>query len=143
MRGSDIVHVIENEHASYSHPWNERIFLDCLRVGYRAWVAEDAQDAIVGHALASIAVGEAHVLNLCVGEAARGQGVAGQLLETLIAQATHERAYLLFLEVRRSNKTARRLYVRYGFEQIATRPGYYPAADGREDALLLSLDLAP
>jgi ribosomal-protein-alanine N-acetyltransferase len=143
MRRSDVTQVIENERESYSHPWSERIFHDCLRVGYRAWVAEDRAGRVVGHALASIAVGEAHVLNLCVGRAARRRGAASQLLEALMEQVIREGAHVLFLEVRPSNKPARRLYAHYGFERIATRPGYYPAGDGREDALVLARDLAP
>ena len=47
-------------------------------------------------------------------------------------------AHVLLLEVRPSNHAARRLYAEHGFEQIGTRRGYYPARDGREDALLLS-----
>lgn len=143
MRRSDIERVIAIERSAYECPWSERIFQDCLRVGYRAWVAVDGDGQIIGYTLASVAVGEAHVLNLCLDASARGSGAAGLLLETLMARAIEEGAHLLFLEVRPSNRAARRLYARYGFERIATRPGYYPAGDGREDALLLSRDLEP
>jgi ribosomal-protein-alanine N-acetyltransferase len=47
----------------------------------------------------------------------------------------------VFLEVRPSNLGAKSLYLRYGFRQIAVRRGYYPAHDGREDALVLTLTL--
>jgi ribosomal-protein-alanine N-acetyltransferase len=47
----------------------------------------------------------------------------------------------VFLEVRPSNLAAKALYGRFGFRQVAVRPGYYPAHDGREDALVLSLAL--
>ena len=33
------------------------------------------------------------------------------------------------------------LYRRFGFRQVAVRPGYYPAHSGREDALVLTLAL--
>lgn len=143
MRRSDVARVLVIERSAYECPWSERIFQDCLRVGYRAWVAIDGGGHIMGYTLASVAVGEAHVLNLCVDADARGTGAAGLLLERLMAQAIAESAHVLFLEVRPSNRAARRLYARYGFERIATRPGYYPAGDGREDALLLSRDLEP
>lgn len=143
MRGSDVEDVIVIERGAYECPWSARIFEDCLRVGYRAWVATNAAGHILGYTLASIAVGEAHVLNLCVAAAARGTGVSGLLLETLMAQAIDEQAHVLFLEVRPSNRPARRLYARYGFERIATRPGYYPVGNSREDALVLSKDLDP
>lgn len=141
MRSRDVPAVLEIEQVSYGYPWSERIFRDCLRVGYHAWVATDLDEQVIGYALLSVAVGEAHVLNLCVAPDARGHGVADRLLEALIGQAEAERAERVLLEVRPSNKSARRLYKRRGFERIATRPGYYPAPDGREDALLLALDL--
>jgi ribosomal-protein-alanine N-acetyltransferase len=47
----------------------------------------------------------------------------------------------LFLEVRPSNAAAKALYSRFGFRQVSLRRGYYPAHDGREDALVLALAL--
>jgi ribosomal-protein-alanine N-acetyltransferase len=43
------------------------------------------------------------------------------------------------LEVRSSNAQAVALYCKFGFQVIATRPGYY--SDSREDALILKLDM--
>jgi len=138
MRTADVAAVLAIEQSSYDYPWSERIFRDCLRVGYRGCVATDLDDRVVGYAMLSVAMAEAHVLNLCVAPELRGHGVAGLLLDRLFAQAEAERAEVVLLEVRPSNKAARRLYKRRGFERIATRPDYYPGPDGREDALLLS-----
>ncbi|HET7315681.1 ribosomal protein S18-alanine N-acetyltransferase [Salinisphaera sp.] len=138
MRPRDIDAVVAIERSAYDFPWSERIFRDCLRVGYRAWVVDRPGLEVAGYALASIAVGEAHLLNLCVAPVARGHGASSRLLEAVIAQASHERAGELFLEVRPSNKPARRLYARYGFQTRGRRPNYYPNRRGREDALLLS-----
>jgi len=141
MRSRDVPAVLAIEQVSYGFPWNERIFRDCLRVGYRGWVATDIEDEVIGYGLLSVAVGEAHVLNLCVAPDLRGQGVAAVLLEAMITQAMAERAETMLLEVRPSNRAARRLYKRRGFKRIATRPGYYPSPEGREDALILALEL--
>ncbi|GAB3684504.1 ribosomal protein S18-alanine N-acetyltransferase [Salinisphaera aquimarina] len=141
MRARDVPAVLAIEQVSYGYPWSERIFRDCLRVGYRGWVATALDDQVVGYGMLSVAVGEAHVLNLCVAPDFRGLGVAGLMLEAMITQAELERAESVLLEVRPSNSAARRLYKRRGFKRIATRPGYYPSPDGREDALLLALEL--
>lgn len=141
MRTRDVPAVLAIEQASYGYPWSERIFRDCLRVGYHGWVATDLDGAVVGYGLLSVAVGEAHVLNLCVAPDWRGCRVADLILEALISQATAQRAERVLLEVRPSNKAARRLYKRRGFVRIASRPNYYPSPDGREDALLLELEL--
>jgi ribosomal-protein-alanine N-acetyltransferase len=45
------------------------------------------------------------------------------------------------LEVRRSNKKAQNLYLQMGFNEMSVRRGYYPAQQGREDAILMGLDL--
>ena len=46
-----------------------------------------------------------------------------------------------FLEVRASNTSAYRLYERYGFNEVGRRRGYYPSAEGREDALVMACTL--
>jgi ribosomal-protein-alanine N-acetyltransferase len=50
-------------------------------------------------------------------------------------------ADLVLLEVRPSNKAAISLYRKCGFNEIGVRSNYYPAADGREDALILARSL--
>ena len=55
--------------------------------------------------------------------------------------ARHRGAQMVYLEVRPSNLAARELYREAGFQQIAIRPGYYPAHGGREDALFLGITL--
>jgi ribosomal-protein-alanine N-acetyltransferase len=51
-------------------------------------------------------------------------------------------AKTMFLEVRPSNARALRLYRKAGFAEVGTRPGYYPAHDGKEDALILAMELS-
>lgn len=138
MMVDDVSVVIGIEQASYDFPWSENIFRDCLRVGYRCFAATDRTGSVVGYSLLSIVVDEAHVLNLCVDPAFRRQGVARLLLERMLTEARQGGARVIMLEVRPTNSGARALYTDYGFKQIAVRPGYYPAQDGREDAWLLS-----
>ena len=47
----------------------------------------------------------------------------------------------VLLEVRPSNAVARRLYASEGFREVHVRRGYYPSAEGREDAILMALPL--
>jgi ribosomal-protein-alanine N-acetyltransferase len=48
---------------------------------------------------------------------------------------------MLFLEVRPTNDGARELYKKSGFRQIGVRRDYYPNHNGREDAIVLSIEL--
>ena len=52
-------------------------------------------------------------------------------------------AQRVFLEVRPSNGHAIRLYDQEGFNEIGRRPRYYPARDGREDAIVMAMELLP
>ena len=56
-------------------------------------------------------------------------------------EATALGADIMFLEVRPSNVQAVALYLDEGFCEVGTRRGYYPAAIGREDALVMRLPL--
>ncbi len=135
MRSGDLPAVQAIERRAYSHPWNPGIFEDCLRVGYCCWVCEIDQ-ALVGYGIMSVAVGEAHILNLCMHPERQGQGLGRRMLGRLLTLARERHADTAFLEVRASNLPARYLYESEGFNEIGNRRGYYPAARGREDALV-------
>ena len=61
MTLSDVKRVMKVEQEVYQFPWTERIFSDCIRVGYHCWLALQGQD-IVGHAVISVTAGESHML---------------------------------------------------------------------------------
>ena len=136
MRGNDISDVVAIERGSYQFPWSEGIFRDCLRVGYVCRVVTVSRQ-VMAYGVMSFGAGEAHILNLCVGEAYRCRGIGRQLLNSLIERAGAAGMADAYLEVRPSNTTAIRLYLSLGFEQVGMRRGYYQAANGREDAAVL------
>jgi ribosomal-protein-alanine N-acetyltransferase len=140
MTRADLAAVIAIEQSAYRFPWSPGIFADCLRVGYRCHVVEDSGE-LCGYAIYSVAVDEAHLLNLCVSPTRRRSGFASMLLDYVLRELTVAGVDRVFLEVRPSNKAALRLYAREGFERIGRRPGYYPAEQGREDALVLLRNL--
>src|SRR6201997_4527930 len=82
MRGSDVADVVAIERASYQFPWSEGIFRDCLRVGYVCRVVTVSRQ-VMAYGVMSFGAGEAHILNLCVGEAYRCRGVGKRLLGVL------------------------------------------------------------
>jgi ribosomal-protein-alanine N-acetyltransferase len=140
MMELDLPEVAAIEQKSYAFPWSENIFRDCLRVGYTCR-ALDLAGQIIGYGVMSLGAGEAHILNLCIREEFRIVGFGRRLLEHMLERAAASGISEAFLEVRPSNLAAIRLYQRLGFEQIGIRRGYYQAPDGREDAIVLKLDL--
>jgi len=140
MMTADLASVAALERDSYVFPWNDQIFSDCLRVGYHC-VVVDTAGGVGGYAVLSMGAGEAHVLNLCIGEHLRRHGLGRRLLLSVLGHARDRGIRDAFLEVRRSNKTAIALYHSLGFQCIGQRRGYYQAQEGREDALVYRLEL--
>lgn len=140
MREDDLDAVMAIEQRAYPFPWTHGIFRDCLRAGYPAWVMHGADD-IVGYGVISIAAEEAHVLNVCVDPHWQGRGMGRRLLRALVRLARGHGAQRMYLEVRPSNPGAMALYHDEGFNEIGRRPRYYPASQGREDAIVMAIEL--
>lgn len=140
MRNSDLDLVVQNEAAAYEHPWNKRIFIDCLRGGYQCWVLANKQN-IVAHGVMSVAIGECHLLTLCVHPNHQRIGLARKLFNLILDRAVKLDARECFLEARKSNIPAIELYRSMGFVQIGERKNYYPNGGDREDALIMSRSL--
>jgi ribosomal-protein-alanine N-acetyltransferase len=80
-------------------------------------------------------------LNLCVAPDCQKKGYGNLMLNHAIRQARLQRCYSVFLEVRPSNSSGIRLYKQKGFFIVGRRPDYYRAAGGREDAIVMRLDI--
>jgi ribosomal-protein-alanine N-acetyltransferase len=142
MRREDLEAVVGLEVASYDFPWTPGIFRDCLAAGHNCWVVEH-DGAIAGYGILSVAAGEAHVLNVCIGPMHRGLGLGRRMMKRLLDLARWYGAERVFLEVRPSNPAAQALYVTLGFEEVGRRPNYYPAHGGREEAIVMTLEIIP
>ncbi len=140
MRFEDIDNVLKIERQVCEFAWSRGNFEDCLRANYQCYVSE-YQHNIQCYGVLSVAVGEAHILNLCVEPTKQGQGLGRQLLQFLLTVAVRQQAEVIFLEVRVSNKIAINLYKKMEFCELGVRPNYYPAKHGREDALVLAKQL--
>ena len=140
MSEADLRQVLEIEGTLYEFPWTPGNFRDSLRAGYCCRVVRDGR-RLIGYAVLMLAAGEAHLLNLSVAAPAQRRGHGRSLLEHVVGIAREHEAKVLFLEVRPTNEVGQRLYAGYGFKQVGVRRGYYPAHRGREDAIVLALDL--
>lgn len=141
MTYTDLQQVIAIEVEAYTHPWTVGIFRDCLRVGYSSWVLEK-EGNIIGYGVVMLAAGEAHILNLCISVKYQGVGLGRELLNFMSDKAKQSEIDMILLEVRRSNQSAINLYMSEGFHELGVRDNYYPAAEGREDAIIFAKYLA-
>ena len=140
MVSADLGQVLRIERSIYEHAWTHGNFRDSLHAGYSCWMLECGA-AVAGYGVLMIGVDEAHLLNLSVERAWQRRGLGTYLLHHFIDIARNAEAACMFLEVRPSNTAARALYAKTGFRELFLRAGYYPSAHGREDAILMGLDL--
>jgi len=140
MNHDDLAMVSDIERRSYEFPWSHGVFRDCLLAGYKC-LALIREDRVAGYAILSVAAGEAHILNLCIDPEFRALGFGERMLDELLYRARTASVREIFLEVRPSNTAAIALYRKRGFHQVAARPAYYQANEGREDAAVLAKKL--
>ena len=140
MEKKDLASVLEIERACYSFPWSESVFNDCLSANYDCLIIGKKMD-VAGYCIVATAVGESHILNVCIGPAYQKQGCGTELVRYVLERAIQNRIETIFLEVRVSNMRAIRLYSKLGFRKVGVRRNYYPAGSCREDALVYSINL--
>jgi len=141
MLQSDINFVAEIEASANQFPWSVKNFQDCLKANNSAWVFIDDSNQLVGFTIVQKVVDELHLLNICVAPIAQRKGFGRHILNHVIDYANKLESVLIVLEVRRSNERAQQLYLDLGFNEMSVRKGYYPGIDGREDAILMGLDI--
>lgn len=137
MTPDDLDAVLAIEEAVQEFPWTRGNFADAIEAGYDAWVMREA-DRVVGFAVLMHAVDEAHLLVIGIAPERQRAGRGRALLEFLAARARTAGITRLLLEVRPSNLPALAFYRQAGFAEIGRRRAYYPARDGREDAIVMA-----
>ena len=133
--------VCQIEEQVYDFPWSQRVFEDCLESGYSCHLLWDGAD-LVGYSLVAIAVGEAHLLNICIDRKYQRRGYAKHFLQLVLDITSDLGANVVYLEVRPSNQAALALYRAFEFDQIGLRKNYYRGVNLREDAVVLSRDIS-
>ncbi len=140
MLVTDLDEVIVIEKEVFLFPWTRGNFGDSISSGYHCYVLE-LGGHIFGYGVMTIGLDEAHLLTLSVTAGWQQEGWGEKLLQHFLCLAKEHHARSVYLEVRKSNLGAARLYERIGFTRVATRTGYYPAMGGREDAIVMELTL--
>ena len=139
MTMEDCVQVAAIEAVSFSMPWSLAAFTDTVeKDNYRYIVAEE-EGEILGYCGFIYVLDEAEIPNVCVKETARQQGVGTKIMQRLLEEAKQLGITVLYLEVRKSNTAARRLYESLGFTMNGIRKNFYERPT--EDAVLMSKTL--
>jgi ribosomal-protein-alanine N-acetyltransferase len=139
MTLDDIDAVLAVEQVSFITPWSRDAFVaEAGDNDLAVYLVLEADGQVIGYAGTWVILDEAHVTNVAVMPAFRGQGLGERLMRSLIDKARGRGARRMTLEVRPTNAAARGLYGKLGFTACGLRPRYY--SDTGEDAVIMWLD---
>ena len=102
-----------------------------------AWFITE-EGAALAVAWFSVVLDEVEIIDIRVAHSHRRQGLGERLLRESLAALS---ARSVFLDVRRTNSPAVAMYEKMGFLQVGVRHNYYQLPSGREDALIMRLEL--
>lgn len=148
MQEEDIAAVLTIEESSFSKPWTREGFQSAIKRPEAVYLVAKGQGnendrkemkighkPIMGYAGMWVAADEGEITNVAVHPKHRGNGIGTQLLEKLLEYGKKAGVSVYYLEVRKSNQSAVRLYDRQGFERVGIRKNFYEAPT--EDAIIM------
>jgi ribosomal-protein-alanine N-acetyltransferase len=140
LTAADLAAALQIERSSHAFPWSEKTFYSNQGERYFNYKMT-LNDRIIGFAIVQWVLDEATLFNIAIHPDYQSQGHGKALLNYLIRVLPEKQINTLWLEVRRSNQPAIRLYENLGFNEVSIRKNYYPTATGKEDAIIMALPL--
>lgn len=138
---SDLDCLLAIEEKGHVSPWSRQMLSDSLSASYICKKLVNGKD-IIGFFILLDGEDFGEILNIVIAPTYQGKGLGRELISILIREAVSRGFERVFLEVRTSNKIARKLYHSVGFEQVGVRKNYYRTCNGKEDGLVMELDLS-
>lgn len=143
MQETDQAEVSEFVYEAGDFPWSTEHIRQSLVANHDTSYVLCNKDSnqLIGYTVVHDVLYESQLLNIVIKKNWQGRGLGKFLLQQLINVKRQQGQVRFLLEVRLSNKIARKLYENLGFNCDGKRKAYYPAEQGREDACLYSLVL--
>lgn len=137
MKLEDLDAVCKIEQQSFSDPWTKEGFISSINAPNNIYLVAEWHQEIVGYCGLWGIVGEGQINNVAVKSNFQSKGIGEKLLTELIKNGQGKGLTSFTLEVRVSNKSARRLYQKLGFCSVGIRKNFYNHP--REDAVIMWL----
>lgn len=135
MTSAHVAQIAELEKRCFNDPWSENSIASELNNRLSCWLVALEGDVVIGYVGSQTVLGETDMMNIAVHPDYRNQGVAKNLIQTLMDTLSGQGSHSLMLEVRQSNEPAKNLYASLGFETVGIRKNYY--RNPKENALIL------
>lgn len=139
MTSADIPKIHKLEALCFSSPWSEAALYDELENESARFLVCKIGDEVAGYVGSLCVLDECSITNVAVFPEFRRQSVGASLIKALCAIAKKEKITSIFLEVRKSNDAACKLYEKCGFSVCGERKNFYSAPT--EDAYIMNIKL--
>ena len=134
----DLVKILRIEKECFTDPWSINVFRGAMSEPHTSvFVLLDETEEVAGYSVSDVVLDEGALDNLAVTAEKRGQGAGTMLLQNVLEDARNKGVKQFFLEVRKSNEKALKLYEKAGFTRLSVRKAYYQ--DPVEDAIVMEL----
>ena len=132
--------IIAIESLSFLSPWSLRSFeTELTKPVSHLWGLVNG-DILLGYICFWMFASEIQLINIAVHPENRGMRLGSLLLNKMISTGIDKGVRHIWLEVRPSNASAKKLYQKYGFKEVGLRSNYY--TDTNEDAIIMDLELS-
>ncbi|MCI8600628.1 MAG: ribosomal protein S18-alanine N-acetyltransferase [Oscillospiraceae bacterium] len=135
------------EERCFADPWSQRSLRDTIREDRCFFLSALENGRICGYLNTTYVLDELNIHRVCVLPEYRRIGVGTAMMTRLMEFCRREGLRQVFLEVRKSNLNAQRLYKRFGFTAVGERANFYqhPTEPGfvmrADPSLMLDLPL--
>lgn len=131
----DMPEILAIENKNFEYSWLEKDFIRCLRQRNCAGLVAEYEDEIVGYVVYKRRRNSIGILSFATAEWAQRQGVASQMMASIMDKLTSLCCNRLVLEVRESNLDAQLFLRENGFAAISTLKDFYEETS--EDAYVM------
>lgn len=135
----ELTKIAHLEQLIFSDAWSIRSLTETWQTKEAVIYGAFEGNVLVGYAILYCILDEGELVRIAVAPDCRRKGVADGLFAELFMYCQSISVCRMFLEVRRSNESARALYEKHGFIVDGCRKNYYE--EPTEDAILMSLEV--
>ena len=135
----DFQRITEIRKSIFHKDWKEKDYEDVLADDKAIVLVNVIDGDVAGFGIMYVAADEAELPAIGTHFTYRQRGVGYELLQSLMDEAHNRGANRFFLEVRKSNVAARKLYEKAGFVNVGMRKNFYHHPD--EDACVMTRTL--
>jgi len=139
MKYEDLDFIIEIENNAFSNPWTLTMFREEINKQQSYVIKSTKTDLVIGYICGRKILDEYHITNLAVSQEFQRRGLGTRLVKYIIGKMKLRNCREFYLEVRKNNLRALRMYLKIGFMIVGVRKEYY--SEPVDDAIIMKYEI--